>query len=475
MNFNKFKFKKYYPFVVIFITLLGLIAFLDMGLAAGFILLGFLFGITFLILLRIGIKSKTIYLLLLIALAIHLSATLFIHYADFQPFSGGIGDYRSYHQSAVELSERFRQGIFSLEGFSSYYPKIYIPHYYPVLIAVIYSITVPEMIVGQLFGVWLAVISVLLTYLIVLEIGGSKKWAFLMGFIVSIYPSYLFYGSLLLKDNLVVPLTLFALLFCLKLIKKFLWRDFLIFYLILIALFHFRFYIGYAVIFTFIFSWFLLTNLIFKKRLVFIIVIIILLGFIPEISANQGFYGIKIFKGFLNPKTIILYQEVYYRPSVIQTQSQIQPQAQSLSVGFDSTFIIKTYLPKPLSYLEKFSKSFIYVLLGPLPWQMKYSKHFLALFETIPWYFLIFLIGRGIVMSIKQRYKIVLPLVLFSLIVLAIMTVYFSNFGVITRIRIPAFISLLCLIPFGLSGWDKKAFNFLSARFQTINLFYKKS
>ena len=90
-------------------------------------------------------------------------------------------------------------------------------HYYPVVIGIIYTFTLPEMIIGQLFGVWLAAISALFVFLIVREIGGNKKIAFLIGILASIYPSYLFYGSLLLKDTLVTPLVLFGLLLILKL------------------------------------------------------------------------------------------------------------------------------------------------------------------------------------------------------------------------------------------------------------------
>jgi len=122
------------------------------------------------------------------------------------------------------------------------------------------------MFIGQLFGVWLAIISSVLTYFIVIEIGGSKKWAFLTGLIVAIYPSYLFFGSLLLKDTLVIPLLLAGLLLTLKLIKNFSWRNFVFFYIILGFVIHFRFYVGYALLFTFIPCWLLLGKLQLKKK-----------------------------------------------------------------------------------------------------------------------------------------------------------------------------------------------------------------
>ena len=134
------------------------------------------------------IKNKTLCLLFLIALLIHMAAVLFIYYADFQPFSGGRGDYTTYNLTAQEVSTRVGQGNFSLEGLS-------FSHYYPIIVGYIYALTVPNMLAGQLFNALLAALSVIFVYLIVIEIGGSKKQGFFVGMIVSVYPSFLFYTS----------------------------------------------------------------------------------------------------------------------------------------------------------------------------------------------------------------------------------------------------------------------------------------
>src|SRR5581483_8212235 len=94
-------------------------------------------------------------------------------------------------------------------------------HYFPVLIGILYIFTVPSMLVGQLFVAWLAGISAVLLYFLILEIGGSKKSAFIMGVLVSFYPSYLYFGSLLLKDTVVVPLVLLCLWLMIRIFKRF--------------------------------------------------------------------------------------------------------------------------------------------------------------------------------------------------------------------------------------------------------------
>jgi glycosyltransferase involved in cell wall biosynthesis len=432
--------QKLFKFLLLIVFSLGILAFFDKSLAVGLLFLILLTAITFLIIQKLGVKEKTLFLLFLLTLFIHLTAVLFIHYAHFQPFSGGEGDYIVYQQQAQEIAQRVRQGNFSLQGLS-------IGHYYPVIIGYIYAVTLPEMLIGQLFGVWLAALSVLLTYLIVLEIGGSKNWAFLIGLLVSIYPSYLFYGSLLLKDSLVVPLALAGLFLTIKLIKKFSWRDFLILYLILTALIHFRFYIGYVLLFTFIFCWLILSQLNPKRRFIYGIIIIFLLGFSPQIS-GYGYYGVYTIENFLNPQKITYYREVAYVPPATQPPPTQPP-------GTGSSIVVETGFDSPLKFIGNFLKSFVYVLLGPLPWQMKYPRHFFALLETIPWYFLLFFVIKGAIRSFK-RYKIAIPLTTFSLGVFSVLALFLSNFGIVTRIRIPAFISLLCLIPLSFTNFHKK-------------------
>lgn len=394
------------------------------------------------------IKNKTLLVLFLIALLIHIGAVLFIYFAEFQPFSGGRGDYTTYHSIAQEVSTRVGQGNFSLEGLS-------FSHYYPIIVGYIYVLTVPNMLVGQLFNALLAALSVIFVYLIVIEIGGSKKQGFLAGLIVTVYPSFLFYTSLLVKDALVVLLCLICLLLMLKLIQRFSWKRFLIFYTILGFSIHFRFYVGYALILCFILCWLLFSNLKVKKRLAYAIIIIFVLGFLPQIAAGKGYYGAKFLKQYLNPETITYFREVVYLPpEEVSTPEEVLPSEEVSTPGQQSTIVVEAGFENPFTFLRNSLISFIYSLFGPFPWQMKHLKHLFVLPEMIAWYFLFFFAIKGIVKSIR-RYRVILPLVIFSLILLSVLALFINNFGIITRIRIPAFISFVCLAPFGFKKFLK--------------------
>src|SRR5205823_4403341 len=133
---------------------------------------------------------------------------------------------------------------------------------------IVYLVTFPGMIVGQLFVAWLAAVSVALTYLVTLNIGGTKKAAFLASVIVSLYPSYLYFGSVLLKDTVVIPFVLLGMLLIVTMLQRFSWIKFLVFFALLAGLINLRFYIGYALLFSMVISWPLLSQHYFKKRMV---------------------------------------------------------------------------------------------------------------------------------------------------------------------------------------------------------------
>lgn len=471
-----------YKKIIIYSILCFIAVFLfDKTLAVGIIFIALLTGITFLVFKKIGLGTKTIFALFLIALSIYLGAVLFVYYAHFQPFSGGFGDYSTYDSLARDIAQRVQQGNFFLQG-------INYENSYSVMVGYIYALTLPKALIGQMFNAWLVALLVIFVYLIVIEIGGSEKGAFLAGLMVSVYPSLLFFGSSLGKDALVALLSSIVLFLILKLLKIFSWRRFLVFYIFLGALIHFRIYIGYAALLTFIICWPLFSNLNLKKRLLYAPVIIIVLGFLPQIFAGQGYYGINFMRAFLNREMITYYRELisipnpkispitgfptYDEPSVPEPSVSIdKPVTNELSTFVDkpvtnepsasvdepvtkrgrgSAVMVKTGLENPFTFLRNSLVSFIYASLGPFPWQMRYLRHLFILPELILWYFALFFAIKGI--KKPSRYYTFTMLV-FSLLVLGSLSVFLANFGITTRVRIPAFISIFCLAPFGIN-WN---------------------
>ncbi len=446
------------------LLLVPIVAFLDLTLSIGICMLVFLSVLTLILLMCLKVEDNELYFLFFISLLLHMSAVLFLQYSHFQPFSNGIGDYTIYNSEAQTALSSFLGGNFSLS-------EVSLTTYFPILIAFVYLLTVPNMLIGVLFAAFLGAITAVLVFLIAKELGGSGKQAFLTGLVTNFYASYMFYGSLLLRDIIIIPLAIFGLWLIVRTAKRFSWVEFSLLYLVLAAEFQLRIYIGYAVLLSFAFCFAFLTTLRLKKKIIYAAIMLPLLGFLPQIS-GYGYYGSNFLIQYLNPKTVALYQNLYnpasplsLSPNVPSSASQIALQElqekvrpgvvppaavvnqQSTSRGLGSSFVVNIDKRNPVTFIASYLKYFCYILLGPLPWQMNSLRQYFALLETIPWYFLLFFIAKGTLNSFKSRNKLIIPLLIFSLSALAALAVFISNFGIITRIRIPAFISLLCLVP----------------------------
>ena len=441
------------------------LGFFNKALAVGLLLLLALSAATMFGMVKAGLKDKKVYILFLIALAVHLAAVLFIYYGHFKPFGGG-ADYEGYNQIAIELASRFSHGNFSLAG-------LYTNHFFPILIGAIYMITVPAMIVGQLFTVWLAALSIVLVYLLVREVGGTQKTALLAGLLVSIYPSYLYFGSILLKDTLVAPFVLAGMLVIIKMAKHFSWVKFLIFFILLTCLINLRFYIGYALMLSFIVSWPLLSAFPLKKKVTYWIMMVVLLGFSSKIVGN-GYYGFNSFKEHLNEESITYYREVVYsvnsplmqpqpvQPTVLPNPPEQNPVPSATSAA-SSTFVVETGFGKgPIIFLKNSLQSFTYSLFGPFPWQFTHKRQVVGLAETLPWYMLIIISVYAGIKFVKKRgwreflifHKFAFPVLLFTVFALGALSLFINNYGIIARIRIPMFMSFISIMFISFSNKD---------------------
>ena len=440
----------------------------------------------------------------LVALFIHLAMTLFVYYADFYPFGGGEGDQPLYDQYAKIISQDFRDGIFSISRLSEQLKPAGM-HGYHVLVAVFYALTIPEKLVGMMVSVWFSVISVLLVYLIAYEISSSQKGALWAGIVAMLYPSHIYYGGFLLKDVVVVPLVLLALWSMVKISKSFSWKYWILFAFLLFPLLKLRFYIGLAVLSAFLVSWPFLLSLNLKRKILYGMIALVPLGFIPMVFGH-GYYGITTIQEYVKPNKIEMYRDYAYiyepypgpkptktpipTPALTQTPTPgptktpiptsapvspiptPQPEeyssasiknATSRSSGFwgflaenkkkegkapGSTVVISSGVSSPLSFVKNYLISYSYVSMGPFPWHLKYLRHYFVLLETIPWLVVLGFIVYGVIRRRREWQKMV-PVAVISLGMLTMLAlIVASNFGIYMRLRMPAFLALSTLVAF---------------------------
>lgn len=410
-------------FVIILGCLLGLITIFDNALALSIILVIFFSLITLFLLHFQKYKEKTLCRLFLIVIFIHFGLVLFLHYTQFYPFGGGRDDL-FYHETAVEISTRIHNGEFSLQG-------LYLPQYYPVFLGIIYAFLGPYQLVVKSIGVIFAAISAVLIYLICRNLGVTAKKSFWAGMIVNLYPSYLFYGSLLLKDTLIVPLSLLGLLLSIKLLHKFKIKIFAFYLLDLIALSFLRSYLGITMFLSFAAA-FLLFSRIKTINKIACILFITITGCVVPFIFGYGFFGSSIFNQLLNPNFISSFREANY------------------SIGGSSTGI-KIDFTNPIGFTTTYIPSVIYVLLGPLPWQIAKLSQLPALFEMIIFYPIIFLALKSFLNP--KTMKISAPLLFFGLGLIMAIALFSDNLGANTRLRMTAYMAFACLAPLAMKKY----------------------
>lgn len=399
----------------------GLVIAANEGLGLHIVLLTCLYVVTCVLVRSYKFDRRNLHTLFSITILIHVGLVLVVHYSQFYPF-GGARDDLFYHRVAVLIAERFKEGNFSLAGIS-------MPHWYPVFLGSLYTITLPEILIGKATVIWLAGISAILIYLIVREIGGSKKWAFLIAFCGSnAYPSYLFYGSLLRKDTLVIPLALLGVLLIIKLIISFRWKIFFLFIITSGLLTTLRIYAGFALSLAFFLSWFLT----FRKRrlgntIACVIITVPIWGYMAQVL-DYGFLGIRTTRKLLDPEFIVHFRRTQY------------------SIGGSSAGI-KADFSSPKAFIKYYFPSFINVLLGPLPWQIKETRHLYSLIEVIPWYLFLFFIVRGArnLFTLKTS----MPPLIYGIGLIGAIALFSDNLGANSGLRMSGFLALFCLIPFG--------------------------
>ena len=195
-----------------------------------------------------------------------------------------------------------------------------------------------------------------------------------------------------------------------------------------------RFYIGVVLLLTFILSWLFVVKVNFKKKIIYGLFLFLVFGFLLKFL-GYGFFGVNLYKTFLTPEYISFYRQVAYQEGI-------------------STLGVQISFENPIVFLKGFSVSFINAFLGPLPWQMKQTQHFLAIGEIIILYLFLIFILKGAINAIKY-YRYSLPLLIFSISLLIVIAIVSDNLGTTTRLRMPAFIALFCLIPLSFKNIKK--------------------
>jgi hypothetical protein len=388
--------------------------------------------------------QKKIWVLFFLTFAFHLFVSFFLNFFNFYPYQ--IPDANFYHTTALELSKRWKNGVFS-------WNDIYISNWYPYFLAFFYTIIFPSKITGVFIASILAGLSALFLYRLMKEVGAEEKIAIFSSFLFSnLYLSYNYFGNVLLKDTLLIPLILFILLMAFSIIKKFSFLN--TFFFILFFLFLYQLRWPYALLLNFFFIFFpFFTNRSFSQKFFYFLFFFFLFFFLPFLSKG-GFCGIGFIKPH-NPEKIVYLRQVGYSIGnsslnlSFKNKNQVSKNNHSFFLSWFYFFFSKDNFQNFLIYLY----NFLTVLIGPFPWQLK-IRYLPVLFEAIPWWFCFAIILFGLFKNLKK--KETLFIFFLALGFCFLISLLSDNLGANLRYRMPAFFLLFSIFPLGLKEILKK-------------------
>lgn len=397
------------------------------------------------------ISGKEALFIFLFTLIIHNIISIFI-------LSGFMGmdifnqpDALRYHQSAVEIAQLISEGVFTFEG-------VWINSWYTIILGFWYWLTFPSVASGAVLGSVFAGITAIGIYLLTKLLGVKKEWAIVATIIsTTIYPSYLYLSSYTLRDTLIVPLVIWSLYLLVRLSKNPSWIFPVLLSLNLFLLFKVKHTIAVAFFVGCILAVPLITSLPKLRRLMIAIFLIALFAIIPIVD-NRGLFGYEGLSNRLNFDRLTYLRDSGYTGVTIAdvsdseidvdgdviNQEDVEEISLSASKGahFEADNVFSFYNVVAVPY------SFATTSVGPFPWQMHRSAHYLALLEVILWWVLLFFIIRGFLRNMKKD-KIALIPFLFALTLLFAISIISNNYGADMRFRMPAFMALIVIASFG--------------------------
>jgi Dolichyl-phosphate-mannose-protein mannosyltransferase len=252
----------------------------------------------------------------------------------------------------------------------------------------------------------------------------ARRTALLVGFI----PSMVLWSSIAIKDPLMTILIVLCLFFCVRIKEHVTIGNLIGVALTLAAMQRLRFYMVYFVGFA------ILGSLILDRGMRMVTGIykqILLVGIVLGLFALVGIIG----PTQQGTEVLSLQRVSNYRSGMAHTAES----------GFNNDVDVSSpgrallFLPIGMSVL----------LLGPFPWQMTSLRPLLAAPETVFWWILFPSMIRGITLLVRKRFRVVSPLVLFSITLVCAYSLVHGNVGSGFRQRAQIFVLLFIFASLG--------------------------
>lgn len=307
------------------------------------------------------------------------------------------------------------------------------------LTGVLYAIFGPSMLVVQSFSAVFGAATAPMIYFCAKQIYVNQRVARLSAIAIAFFPSFIIWSSQMLKDGFIVFLLVLAMTMVFQLQKKFSYAaiGFLIFSLI--GIMSLRFYIFYmvaaAITGSFIIGISSSTQSLVRRTVAITIVGLALTYFGILRTATTDF-------------------------ETFGTVDRLQISRQYAGVAGDSGFAGEGDIDvsTPLGMISVLPIGFAYLILAPFPWQVSNFRQAATLPEIFLWWALIPLAISGLWFTLKSRLRNAVPVLIFTLMLTLVYSLYQGNTGTAYRQRtqIQVFLFMFIAVGWGLRQEQKE-------------------
>ena len=302
---------------------------------------------------------------------------------------GGAGVYNNYY-------------VQSVSGYGFYY-----------FVGAIYYLFGENQLLVQFVNGTIGAITVLVIYAIAADLfdPAVARWAALF---MAFFPQMIFWSAAMYKDPAILLCIALCIYSALKLQNRFRPGFVFLYVVSALALMTLRFYVFYFVAAATLGSFVL--------------------------SQRRGFVGSLVPTATLAVAVLGAFSLVIESASVERQRSymdltHVQVTRSDQAMFGQSAFAAGTDVSTPAGALQAMPVGFIYLMFAPFPWAISGLRQALTLPETLVWYALMPAFARGLLHTLRHRFRDALPILVFALSLTAAYSVFQGNVGTAYRQR----------------------------------------
>ncbi len=280
-------------------------------------------------------------------------------------------------------------------------------------VAAVYYAFGRNQLLVQLINGTIGALAVLVIYAIARELFDARvaRWA---AQFMAFFPQMIFWSAAMYKDPVIVLCIALCMYSFLKLRASFRPTHLVLFLLSSLALMALRFYIFYFVAFA------TLGTFLFAQRR-------------RALASIAG--QIVLVAAFLGAFSFVADREIVAQHAAYFDLERVQVSRMDLAKTARSGFAAEADVSTPAGALSVLPTGLLYLMLAPFPWAVSGIRQALTVPEMLVWYALMPALFRGLLFTVRHRFREALPILVYALSLTLAYAVFQGNVGTAYRQR----------------------------------------